>query len=463
MKFILSHSNISSRQYSFKIIAFINAVFFSGYYVIKCPLAYVLQSEGMDQISSYSLSSTANIVFALCSLVFGIALKNFKTQKLALVIGVFFSTLSLMLLSTGITFLIKAAITFYILGGSLYFFSITLLVNKQFDATSERLKGNFLYQILVNFGGFIGELLFLLELNLNNSHHLFIYAIAICIFSLIILILNMKSIHDDKTSNKGIKQFFFTLFFLFGVIYFVLQYESMVRTLTVFLFIATVLYIFLKSRKHQNDRPLCQFIGLIILFSIPYWTSYIFMYNEFFDFLSKDVDTIWGFSGNTLLLLNPITNMLFGLLTITPLFSQRLSSYQYLNIGLFLIFGAFLLVTLSVKYSIHILNPIYPAIAIILYSIAEFLIQSTLNSSVSDLLKSSKSQVLGLGILRSSRSFAAAIAYYFMTYHGTNTLHYSASNEMQSAYYTYSLFSVAIGITFLLAISQAKKLLKATS
>ena len=460
MRQLLIHTSDIKKSRSFQVIALVNTLFFSGYYVIKCPLAYVLQSNGMDQISSYSLSSTANIIFAVCSLVFGVALRNFKTQKLALIIGVFFSTVSLGLLSTGIPFLIKVAVTFYILGGSLYFFSITLLVNKQFDVTYQRLRGNFIYQILVNFGGFIGELLFFLEINLNSSKHLFLYAIMICLLSLIILVLNVKNIYDDQTTLPGIKRFLHTLIMLFLIVYFALQFESIVRVVIIVFFILAAFYIIYKAKKNQYFA-LVRFLGLIFLFSIPYWTAYMFMYNEFFDFLSKDVGTVWGLSGNALLLLNPITNILFGLLTITPFFLQRLAPSQYLNIGLFLILCAFLVVTLSVKYSIHTLNPWFPAVAIILYSIAEFLIQSILNSSVSDILHSSENQTLGLGMLRSSRSFAAAIAYYFMTYHvHIHTAYYSATEEVEAAYYTYALFSGVLVVFFLLAVTQSKRLLR---
>lgn len=450
--------NLTWKQSSFKIIAIINAIFFSGYFIIKCPLAYILQASGVEQISSYSLAATANIIFASCSLVFGFSLRNFKTQKIAMVIGVLFSTISIGLLSIGGYFLTKIAITFYILGGSLYFFSITLLINKQFDNSTERLKGNFVYQIFVNFGGFVGELFFFVELNINHQH-LFLYAGMACLFSLILLLYQMKNIVDDATCPAGMKRFVATMILLFGVIYLTLQYESEIRALTVIFFVLAILYIFYAAKIKQH-YALARFMGLIFLFSVPYWMAYSFMYNEFFDFLSKDVSVIFGLSGSTLLLLNPVINILFGILTLTPLFSQRLSSYQYLNMGLFLIFCAFLIVTIAIKQSSHILNPLYPAIAIILYSMAEFLIQSTLNSNVSDLLKTSEDQILGLGMLRSSRSFSAAIAYYFMTYHEIAPItHYSARTEMQVAYYTYALFSVVLGVMFLLAITQAKKLI----
>jgi len=445
------------KKKSFKLIILVNALFFSGYYIIKCPLAYILQKNGLDQVSSYSLASTANIIFSFCSLIFGFTLKDFKTQKIALIIGVLLSGVSIGLLSVGNYFLTKLAITLYVLGGSLYFFSITLLVNKQFDDTHQRLKGNFIYQIFVNFGGFIGSFLFYLEL--NNSH-LFLYEAAVCLISFVLLIVNIKNIYDDKTSRSVMKRFFLLLSGLFCLIFLTLRYESSVRIITILFFFLAILYIIYSSNK-KKSYDLLKFIGLIFLFSVPYWMAYTFMYNEFFDFLSKDVDVIFGLSGNTLLLLNPAINMLFGLLTLTPLFLKIVSRHQYLNIGLFLLFFAFLLITVAVKYSVGgSINPIYPAFSVILYSIAEFLIQSTLNSSVSDLLKTPEDQTIGLGMLRSSRAFSAAIAFYFMTYHEkTLAVHYSAHTEMQIAYYTYALFSVVLGVILMLSISQSKKLL----
>jgi hypothetical protein len=453
---LINTDSVTLKQRSFKIIIIINAIFFSGYYIIKCPLAYVLQKNGIDQVSSYSLASTANIIFSFCSLVFGFTLRDFKTQKIALLIGVLLSGLSIGLLSVGNYFLTKLAITCYVLGGSLYFFSITLLVNKQFDATNERLKGNFIYQIFVNFGGFIGSFLFYLEL--NNSH-LFLYEAMVCLASFILLIINMKNIYDNKTSRLVMMNFFVLLCCLFVVIFFTLQYESSVRIVTVFFFFLAVLYILYASNR-KKSYGLIKFVGLIFLFSVPYWMAYTFMYNEFFDFLSKDVDVIFGLSGNTLLLLNPAINMLFGLLTLTSFFSKRVSLHQYLNFGLFLILFAFLLIAISAKYSVTSINPIYPALSVILYSIAEFLIQSTLNSSVSDLLKTPEEQTIGLGMLRSSRAFSAAIAFYFMTYHEkTLAAHYSPHTEMQVAYYTYALFTVVLSIVFILSLCQSKKLL----
>src|SRR3990167_2834672 len=152
---------MSPHHRNFWIANTVNALFFSGYLILKFPLAFILAHDGFSLKTAYSLTTTSTIVFALCSLLLTHILKNYHNQKHIFLLGIIFNLIAVLFLQTGKYFFIMSGLSFYVLGGSLYFFNITLLFNKQFHQPRERLHGNYIAQICLNCGAFIGFIVFL--------------------------------------------------------------------------------------------------------------------------------------------------------------------------------------------------------------------------------------------------------------------------------------------------------------
>lgn len=446
---------------SFRTITYINALFFCGYFVLKCPLAYILERKGIPQLISYEIASTANVIFALCSLAFGVFLREFDTQKYALLIGMLFSSIAIAFISISNNQLMYIGIALYILGGSIYFFSIALLINKQFTDPKERLTGNYIYHIWVNFGALVGAVLFYYEISSNN---VFVTALVACVSALILMFYKYKEIHDNKTARKSMRVFHLTIAALGIMIYFALTYKHYVVQAMMYGFVTTLILILGKS-FHTGKYALLKYTALIMMFSVPYWFAYTLVYSEFFDFLSKDVEPILGISSNVLLLINPVASIIFGIIITSPRSRWKKQPYENLNIGLSLMLCTFLVLVFGIHSAgTHhaLLSPIYPAIAICLYTVSEFLIQTTLNSSVRDLLAIPENQVMAVGMLRSSRAFASALAFLVMSLYENSATYQNAASEMQSATHIYTLFCIMLLVLGLFSIKYTKKLMQSS-
>ncbi len=118
-------------QYSsFISIIIINSIFFSGYYVLKAPLAYILHAEGMTLHDAYSINTSASTLLAISSIFFGLTLHNCAKIKFSLFMGLLFCVLSILLFSLKNQKLCMMAVSLYVLGGGLYFFNLIMYINE---------------------------------------------------------------------------------------------------------------------------------------------------------------------------------------------------------------------------------------------------------------------------------------------------------------------------------------------
>lgn len=401
------------KYFTFTCILFINTLFFSGYYILKVPFALILNSEGVPLNEAYSINTTASTLLAICSVYFGVTLHKCAKKIFSLYIGLLFCVISIFILSLKIYSLITLAVALYVLGGGLYFFNLVMFINKQFENAQSRIKGNFLYLIFVNIAGVVGCLLFLSQIHQAN---VFKYCLISTICALILFTLLYPKMDTDKDEKNKLLSFFGYLLVLFLLILMTLQHTEVMRWLVILTFVFASCYA-LHLFSHEKDTKLLLFLSLVYLFNIPYWIANTLIYNEFIYFVSNSVSPFWGFSPMLLMLIDPLVNVLFGTL-ILFWFKKRLIHKHNLSASIFLMGLAFatLVFGLFINENLHHLSIFFPLTTMILFAWAEFLLQSTLNSRVRDLLsKNSRDEFLGTGILRSSRAFSHVIGYYLIT------------------------------------------------
>ncbi len=405
-------SSLAQRSFIFTLL--INTLFFSGYYILKDPLAYILQAGGMSLTDAYSITTTANVLLALCSLFFGFVLSGCGRQKHSLFIGVALSVTAIFLLACKIPVLTRLAVTLYIVGGGLYFFSIVIFINHLFDNHATRMRGNYLYQIFVNVGGCIGCSIFLMRM---NSAHVFYGCLILGVIALLIFAVTYRSIQDDIAPRPAyFGRFYAGLIVLALLVFTALTLATFTRIFILLSFSLAVGAVILRAR-HNGNRHLLQFLGLVFLFNIPYWLANTVIATSFFYFLTHHVSRIHGVSPAILMLADPLANTLFGVSLLFCQWGSAIDIHKNLSRSLKLLMVAFVVLAVGLYFSGNApLAFVYPLLTIVLFACAEFLLQTTLRTHIRDLLQyEERSEFMATGMLRASRAFATVIGYYLLT------------------------------------------------
>jgi len=399
-------------SFSFVSIVLINTLFFSGYYILKDPLAYILHSEGIPLKQAYSITTTANTLLALSSLFFAFTLHNCSKQKLSLLVGITLSVFSIFLLRIKNPIFSMIGISSYVIGGGLYFFNIVMFINRLFADNQTRIRGNYIYQIFVNLGGAVGCILFITQINkLDVFKACFISGTI----SLALFILLYRFIDNGHNEKVDLKKFYFYLTVLFGIVFCALNFAQMTRYVVFVSFILAAGYVAFNAYIQQN-KNLLLFIALVFLFNIPYWIANTVIFNEFFYFLTHDVSSVYGLSPILIITLDPLANILFGLSMFNGQKNSQINHYKNLSYSSFFLLAAFVVLAIGLFFSQNKISYIYPVLMMILFACSEFLLQTTLNSKIKDLLANyKKGEFLATGIMRSSRSFATVLGYCLIT------------------------------------------------
>ncbi|MCX7124781.1 MAG: hypothetical protein NTU49_03320, partial [Gammaproteobacteria bacterium] len=168
--------------------------------------------------------------------------------------------------------------------------------------------------------------------------------------------------------------------------------------------------------KKSHERGYFLFIVLVLLFSLPYWIGNTILYNQFFVFLHNDVFSFFALPATFIILLDPLGNVLFGLLWGGITSNTAVRPYFNLQLGMILMTAAFGVLALGLITHLHAekISAIYPIITLLLFACAQFLIQPTMASRVTDLIKNHHHMIFALGVLRSVRAFAAILAFYLI-------------------------------------------------
>ncbi len=398
---------------SFTLIVLISAIFFAGYFLLKCPLAFILHRQHIPLLQAYSITTTANILMAIVSVILGVLLKNNTNQKFLLFQGVLLSTIALILLKTSHVGMLLLGVSFYVLGGSLYFFNIIIYINKLLLNHKESQAGNYRYQIWINAGGFIGAVLFIMEYN----NHLLLnqYSVFACVASLVLFVGCYPKLVDAKLFFKKTCLLQAKLLGVLGLIFLCLYEDLATRWMAFIAFILAAGYGLYHAQKTHNYNYLA-LILLVLFFSVPYWLGYTILYNEFFHLLDKNTYLFFGMPSNVIILLNPLVNIVFGSFVLKQYQKRTTTMQTDLFIGMILLVVAFLslFIGLFLASSPQALLFVFPITAVLFFSCGEFLIQTTLNASVKTLLNNQENISFGMGVLRSSRACASALGYFFM-------------------------------------------------
>jgi hypothetical protein len=349
---------------------------------------------------------------AIVSVLLGTFLRENTNQKFFLFLGVLFSTLAIFLLKTFNFIELLCGVGFYVLGGSLYFFNIIIYINKLLTDPQKRQTGNYKYQIWINIGGFLGGLLFILEY--NNDALLNEYSLFTCIISLVFFALVYPSLKDERFNKKILGWVVAKLVALYLFIFLCLYFGFATQLISFFVFIVAISYSLYLANK-TNSINYFTLILLVLFFSVPYWLGYTILFNEFFHLLDKNAYHIYGLTANSIILIDPLANVIFGCF-ILKVYQKRTSKpLSNLSIGMAFLAASFIILVLGLFQTStpQTLLPIYPIVTVLLFSCGEFLIQSTLNASVKNLLTKNENINFSMGILRSSRACAAALGYFF--------------------------------------------------
>ncbi|MCX7120707.1 MAG: hypothetical protein NTZ67_02860 [Gammaproteobacteria bacterium] len=406
-------NHLEPYHHNFWIANFVNALFFSGYLILKFPLAFILAHQGISLTQAYTLTTTASIAFALCSLALTLIMKNYHDQKHALFLGITLNLAAALLLETRQYHLEVIGMACYVLGGGLYFFNVTLLFNKQFVDPETRLRGNYVVQIYLNIGAFIGSLVFLFAV--TTGYRYFAYSIFFIIASLLLLITCYWFLEDAHASLKQQLILYGNCIALFFLILLCLQHAVLTRWLVLTAFIlVTLLCLYQSNRNHE--RGYFSFIILVLLFSLPYWIGNTILYNQFFVFLHASVLPFIGLPATFIILLDPLGNILFGLFWGRVTRNASTRPYFNLQLGIILMAIAFGILALGLLLHSHAtkISAIYPIATLLLFASAQFLIQPTMSSRVTDLIPNHQHMLFALGVLRSVRAFAAILAFYLI-------------------------------------------------
>lgn len=419
-------------QRNFWIANTVNAIFFSGYFILKFPLAFILSQQGFALSKAYSLTTTTTIALALCSLALTWAMKNYHNQKHVFLLGIVFNFIAAILLETGQYYLEILGLGCYVIGASLYFFNITLLFNKQFNTPRDRLHGNYLAQICLNMGAFVGTIIFLIAI--STGQHYFIYTIYFMGASLLILLICYRLLKDDAVSKKQQLHLYFNCLIMLFFALLCLQFNCVTRWVVLGVF-SIALMIALKQSYQYHERGYFIFILLVLLFSLPFWIGNTILYNQFFFFLHDNVMSFFTLPATAIILLDPLSNIIFGIIWTRMTRNSTQKPYANLLIGMLLVAIAFSALTIGL-YGHHHADKIsagYPMIALILFACAQFLIQPTMHSRVTDLIANHQRMVFALGVLRAVRSVAAILAFYLITFTVT-------ANKMDSFHHNQVLY-----------------------
>lgn len=418
---------------SLSLIILVNTLFFSGYIILKDPLAYILFSQGMPLDQAYSMTTTANLLLSFFALFFGFFMQGCMDQKHALLLSIALCNVSLILFNQGNSHLILLAMSAYVVGGGLYFFNILIFINRLCQDAPARIRGNYYYRIFTNVGAMLGLGVLISQI---QTHHVFAWSLSLSLSAFIVMLLSYPWIAKDKSSFswKTYFQFYVYLLILFSLTYVAFGFQNDTRWIVMGVFILGLTYAIGRAIYQKHIR-LLSLISLIVLLNLPYWLASTVFLNGFFYFLKQDVSPVFGNVASTYLsLIDPFMNVVIGVGMLA--FQKKEGGDFYKNIvwGSFALVFAFSILILGI-YSgqgLARIHFIYPLLALMGFALAEFLIQTHLNARIrQQLAQDPRAEFYATGIMRSTRAFASAIAFYLMAH---ASLHHQNLQQDKQAY-----------------------------
>lgn len=449
-------------------LLFSNFFFMSGYITLRLSLTIYLLKNGYSSNDAYAISMSASALFALCSLAWGLLYNRISQDKNLILAGVAITLFSYLLLLLHSKIGQILGISLYVVGSSMYFININLLVNKHFNENKTRQRGNHVYQLIFNAGAFVGILLLA---SFFSKHGQVIYLLSplMMLASLITLAANNKNIILSDThllhSHNAHAKIAAIVLSMLVFVYMLLHYDFIARYMLILAFVLSNLYIVYLIFTEKNQKYLI-FVVMMLCCSFIYWLANAIFYNQFTVFLSNDVGhTFFGisFSPLALLILDPVANIMIGYAIYTAYKHKAFAAHTMLSLGLVLLLIAFLVLSFSLTITpdYHEIAFYWPAISIIFFAGAEFLIQTTLNAQVSHLISNVSRQGFFMAMLQITRAFSAVIAFYLVGFNAPHSSSIKAITTSDAHIYIYLSFIIFIAGGLFIILSKKRGLIYA--
>jgi MFS family permease len=438
----------------FKSILAINLFFMIGFITLRSSLTLFLKNHGYSADETYSLVTTATTLTAISALIWGYFSRFLPSQEELVAVGVGLTAIGYIAICVNSKPLVLVGLAMYVIGSSLYFVNINLLVNEQFLSTISRQQGNHLYVTIFNIGALIGLLGFAATHNIQATY---IYAIISLCTTFIVTYFYKKLFTNKKSSNRNKRTAFFLIMWgLLLLSYLLLLYGAATRWLCIVLFVAAIAHVLYLSHK-EKQRKYIGFIVMMLLCCSLYWLSTEIFYSQFTVFLTDNVNNTFGHITVLPLvyfIFDPIANIALGIFIYKFYEKHTVAPYKLLSVGVLFVSFAFasIVIPLHLYGVTNKISITWPILGIIMLGCSEFFLQSTLFSQVSHFASTSDKRGYFMGLLRYTNAFAASISFYLMVATAPNGNMHITNTQLDLKLYLFmmllALFSS--GIYFIL-------------
>lgn len=426
----------------------------AGYITQRISLTVYLNQHGYNLNESYSISTSYIALFSICSFVWGLISQYLPTHEKIATLAILAVSTGLLLLTFPYKNIEMAGISFIIIGGSLYFTFMSLVVNNHFNGATERQQGNHLYQIMFNMGALIGVLAIGL-LPVSRYHDVYRFGSIITVFGFYLLLKNNISIHNINSIPSSLNQkmmLIFALLSTFIFVYTLLKFGNITRFISIFGFIIGGGYILYLAFK-ENNKNYLTFIAMLILCGFPYWLAVSIVYSQFTIFLTQQVNsTLFGITipPMAVLSLDAVANVIFGFGIYSIYKRRQIAPRTLLLYSLFLtaLAFSFLVTPLYLTNSTQKISLIWPMFSISAYAVAEFLLISTLTAQISTLVHDKNRQGIFISMEYLGSAVCASIAYYFMRITTVNVGNEFILAQDLSLYSIMMTFTLIVGFIY---------------
>jgi len=175
----------------------------------------------------------------------------------------------------------------------------------------------------------------------------------------------------------------------------------------------------------------------------------------------NNVSTYHGISPSSIISFDPLMNILFGMGVIGLYTENKKSGRNLIFSNLFMI-SAFTILVIGILWAsnnnkIFIL---FPMLTMAFFACSEFLLQTTLNAKVKNLLlDNAKNEIYATSLLRSTRAFGTVIGYYLLNYTMPKMEYSGLANDLRLYLSIISIYVVCLFAFLLVKIWKPKLIL----
>ncbi len=337
---------------SFKVLLFSQLFFTAAFITLRESLSLYLYNKGLPLHLCYAITTSAVSLFAITSIGWGIFFKYLPSHKTLLKIALLLSIIAFILINFSSYAIKMLAVTLYVVAGSLYSLTISLLVNAHFGENHDRHQGNQAYQLILNIGGFFGILGIALS-PIGHYKHLYFASLVMLAGTLLLFLFTANRILYIEKPDYNKWSFPILLTGLTLCSFILITYASFTRYLMILTFIASVLYI-LKLALTERNRAYLLFLMLIIFCNGVFWLSNAIFNIQFPIFLSQDVNQTFmniHLSPLFVLVTDPLASILFGGIIYYIFTGHDFNRFAMLSVAQGILFLSIMILTIALWHA----------------------------------------------------------------------------------------------------------------